>query len=254
MIILSLLGPTIGGCVDSLIYSDSDFTFRYSDGSCSPGRIPASNNPAYCCPLATPVYLGSGVCGPSEGREIVVTQPGYCPWINDGECDEPQGSGLCPAGSDEADCGPRNPVCPGGSVPVDSECVCPIDTIWDGMACVPNKKPDAIADSAEGTTCNAQSDVSVSTSVGRRACDPCCFTGPAPTVTLTASNDSNQSVRVFVSVYYDGRRGQTQRIDLAPRQTRSRTLIEWTCESRFTNMRYRAVFARDDCPAADYPS
>jgi hypothetical protein len=30
---------------------------------------------------------------------------GPCPYTNDGECDEPEGSGLCPEGTDPADCG-----------------------------------------------------------------------------------------------------------------------------------------------------
>lgn len=29
---------------------------------------------------------------------------GSCPWLNDGECDEPEGTNLCPEGSDYHDC------------------------------------------------------------------------------------------------------------------------------------------------------
>jgi len=41
----------------------------------------------------------AGICGGGSGN----TQP--CAYQNDGDCDEPEGTGLCPEGSDPTDCG-----------------------------------------------------------------------------------------------------------------------------------------------------
>lgn len=45
---------------------------------------------------------GLGLC--PEGSDVNDCASGACPFTNDGECDEPEGLGLCPEGSDAADC------------------------------------------------------------------------------------------------------------------------------------------------------
>ncbi len=49
----------------------------------------------------TNVRVVDGSCE-DEGSD---DDSGFCEWRNDGECDEPEGTGLCPEGSDAADCG-----------------------------------------------------------------------------------------------------------------------------------------------------
>lgn len=39
-----------------------DLSRRLPDGSCAEGRIPAANNPSFCCPPTAPLYQGFGVC------------------------------------------------------------------------------------------------------------------------------------------------------------------------------------------------
>jgi hypothetical protein len=46
------------------------------------------------------VRLVPGTCDELQGYP----GPGPCEWTNDGECDEPEGTGLCAEGSDVADC------------------------------------------------------------------------------------------------------------------------------------------------------
>jgi hypothetical protein len=48
------------------------------------------------------VRLVPGSCDEVQGNPN--PGPGACEWINDGECDEPEGTGLCAEGSDVADC------------------------------------------------------------------------------------------------------------------------------------------------------
>ena len=55
---------------------------------------------------------GSG--GPSCTTAVTGTTTVFCRWTNDGECDET--SGLCPAGSDSADCGGSSPTGDSGGV------------------------------------------------------------------------------------------------------------------------------------------
>ncbi len=46
-----------------------------------------------------------GLPTPSSGTSAADTgQPATCPYPFDGECDEPEGTGLCPEGSDPVDC------------------------------------------------------------------------------------------------------------------------------------------------------
>jgi len=65
---------------------------------------------------------GTGFC--PEGSDVAdCSSSTTCPFVGDGECDEPEGTGFCPEGSDVADCG----ACVEGSVgntcwPCDGEC------------------------------------------------------------------------------------------------------------------------------------
>ncbi len=42
---------------------------------------------------------------PCEGETGTGTGGELCPYTNDGECDEPEGTDLCPEGTDATDCG-----------------------------------------------------------------------------------------------------------------------------------------------------
>ncbi len=46
---------------------------------------------------------GSALC--PEGTDVVDCGGGGCPYLNNGQCDEPEGTGLCPEGTDPIDCG-----------------------------------------------------------------------------------------------------------------------------------------------------
>ncbi|HRI64279.1 MAG TPA: hypothetical protein PK156_08570, partial [Polyangium sp.] len=68
---------------------------RYS-GLCNFGMCPFSNNGVCDEPQ------GTGQCPP--GTDFNDCNIGMCPFTNNGVCDEPQGTGQCPAGTDFNDC------------------------------------------------------------------------------------------------------------------------------------------------------
>jgi hypothetical protein len=79
--------------------------------------------------------IGSSCTAPAQG---VTAECGEgCPWTNDDECDEPEGTGYCPEGSDVNDCAgcpfaldgqcdePEGlNLCPEGTDVID--CACPV--------------------------------------------------------------------------------------------------------------------------------
>jgi hypothetical protein len=84
---------------------------RYAgDGECDEVQYcPAGSDTHDCCSHGqpretdqhgTPVVAANVCCG----GDCVPPGPDWCQYANDGTCDEPQGSGECPAGSDTTDC------------------------------------------------------------------------------------------------------------------------------------------------------
>jgi hypothetical protein len=48
--------------------------------------------------------MTGGPCNASGNAFVTACSEGTCEWTNDGECDEPEGTGLCAEGTDAADC------------------------------------------------------------------------------------------------------------------------------------------------------
>jgi hypothetical protein len=48
---------------------------------------------------------GTGLCPEGTDAEDCRTVPGDCAYEDDGRCDEPEGTGFCPEDSDPVDCG-----------------------------------------------------------------------------------------------------------------------------------------------------
>jgi hypothetical protein len=89
---------------------------------------------------------GTGLC--PEGTDPVDCIDASCPSTNNGQCDEPEGTGLCPDGTDIADCN-----CP---LTNDGECdepegtgFCPEGT--DAVDCICPYKNNGQCDEPEGT-------------------------------------------------------------------------------------------------------
>ncbi len=82
-----------GECV-TLSSADACYDFTDDTNDCSGG---------FCSEYSyTNVRVVEGTC---EDADPSGSGDGTCQWTDDGECDEPEGTGLCPEGSDVADCG-----------------------------------------------------------------------------------------------------------------------------------------------------
>jgi MYXO-CTERM domain-containing protein len=120
-----------GGC--ELGTLDCACTSDFSCGaglSCYVNTCIACEAGTFACPCVYEKGGDEGTCARGLycfGGLCVAPQP--CPFLEDGQCDEPQGTGLCLVGTDASDCCPTMPgvceerseggACPDGSDPVD---------------------------------------------------------------------------------------------------------------------------------------
>lgn len=80
-------------------YSDECVTLSSAEACDSYTESSTECFGGYCSDYSyTNVRVIEGTC------EDYMPSGGSCEWTNDGECDEPEGTGLCPEGSDVADC------------------------------------------------------------------------------------------------------------------------------------------------------
>jgi hypothetical protein len=167
-----------GSCVDSCLSAGgsscgadcSDLCSESSSGSGSG----AGNTSSGGCD-----YTNDGVCDEPEGSDVCpegtdvndCAGSGGCDYTNDGQCDEPEGSGVCPEGTDVNDCATNQCISAG------NDCSGAGDTCCSGTTCVDYGSYGI----ACGTLCNYGSDCQSGCCVplqnGGSVCAPASFCG-----------------------------------------------------------------------------
>lgn len=80
----------------------------FDDGECDEpegtGLCPEGSDPLDCSGVTTSPTSVTDSASATTPTSATDSGGGSCPYVNDGECDEPEGTGLCPEGTDAADC------------------------------------------------------------------------------------------------------------------------------------------------------